>query len=537
MTQPATRSPKARSASTPSRGSGLRAVFGTLKDAPGLDYLMLRIVIFTLVGIGVLMAFSASMASSWVASGYTSVWSLAIRQTAMVVLGLVLFWVALKTPPRVVRRFTGIFLVIAFISLVLVLTPLGTGRESVGSQSWIYIGSVSIQPSEIARVAIGLYGANLLADRTFKRKPLLPLSNWLRDPFVLFTLVGLLFFTLIIIQGDAGMAMSFALVVAFVLFFAGMDWRMFAAAGVFAVLGLVGVFAGGGYRTNRFHTYFDALVGNIEDTQGTGFQTYQGFLSLADGGAMGVGLGQSRAKWFYLPEARNDFVFAIVGEEIGLWGGLLVVALFGLLGVFGIRTAMRAQDQFQALAAGTLTLGVVSQALFNISYVIGLLPVTGIQLPMISSGGSATIITIGSMGLLCSFARHEPEQVSAMQNFGRPAFDRMLGIQEPEPAGRVPAPGGKRRKGRHGAGEQERADAPRRTGAQDARARYGAPVTGRGRNPRRGGAPVDEAPEGHAPLRGGSASFGGPRADGRARGTAGRGDNFRNISHRRHGRR
>ena len=122
-----------------------------------------------------------------------------------------------------------------------------------------------------------------------------------------------------------------------------------------------------------------------------------------------------------------------MGEELGLWGAGLVVVLFGLLGFFGIRTALRAQDQFQALMAAALTAGVVSQAFVNIGYVIGLLPVTGIQLPMISAGGSAAIVTIGAMGLVANVARHEPEQVSAIRNYGRPLFDRLLLIQEPEP--------------------------------------------------------------------------------------------------------
>lgn len=429
---------------------GLVDTWSSMVDGrPGTDYLLLRFIVFALIGVGVLMAFSASMATSWVDTAEPSVWSQATRQVGMVVAGLVVLWMALKTPPRVVRRLAGIFLIAALVLLILVLTPLGTGRETVGSQSWIYVGPISIQPSEIARVAIAIFGAALLADRSFDARRLRTLDDWVRDPFIIYIAVSLAFFVLIILQGDVGMGVSFALVVALTLFFAGMDWRAFLIGIAAMALGGVILFTGGGYRSNRFHTYFDALTGRIEDTQGTGFQSYQGFLSLADGGFFGVGLGQSRAKWFYLPEARNDFVFAIVGEEMGFWGAGLVIVLFAFLGFFGIRTAMRAQDQFQALMAAALTAGVVSQAFVNISYVIGLLPVTGIQLPMISSGGSATIITIGSMGLLINVARHEPEHISSVQNYGRPIFDRIFGIQEPEPAGAEPR-GGRRRVGRHG---------------------------------------------------------------------------------------
>src|SRR5699024_9381426 len=128
--------------------------------------------------------------------------------------------------------------------------------------------------------------------------------------------------------------------------------------------------------------------------------------------------GQSRAKWFYLPDAKNDYIFAIVGEEMGPLGGALVIVLFGMSGFFGIRTAMRAQNQVPALMPASLTAGVVGQAFFNIGYVIGLLPMTGVQLLMISAGRTSAIITIASMGLLANVARHEPMQISAMQNYG-----------------------------------------------------------------------------------------------------------------------
>lgn len=399
----------------------------------GLDYLMLRIIIFLLIGIGVTMVFSSSMATSYVES--TGVWNEAIRQTLMVVAGLFMFWLALRIRPSFVRKLVPWLLVLSIILLVAVLIPgIGTGRDEVGSQSWIVLGPASIQPSELARVAIGLYGATALADKVHR-------NFRLSDPFTMYSLIAGIMFGLIIAQGDIGMGMSFAVVVIFTLFFAGVNWIAIAMILVLAAFAAIGLFLGGGFRSNRFHTYFDALTGNIEDTQGTGFQAYQGFLSLADGGLTGVGIGQSRAKWFYLPEAKNDFVFAIVGEELGLFGGALVILLFALLGFFGVRTAMRAQNQFQALMAATLTAGVVAQAFFNIGYVVGLLPVTGIQLPMISAGGTSAIITIASMGLLANVARHEPMQISAMQNYGRPLFDRILNIPEPDPIDGAARPG------------------------------------------------------------------------------------------------
>lgn len=445
----------------------------SLGSRPGLDYLMLRIIILALIGIGLLMAYSASMASSWVETDNGSVWTLAFKQTAFVALGLILLWLALKTPPHTLRRFAGAFAIFALILLIVVLTPLGTGREEVGSQSWIAVGSFTIQPSEVARIAIGIYGAATLSGCSWLDFPRTTVKEWVRDPYTRFLMLSLLFFSLILLQGDVGMAALFGVVAVLTLFFAGMTNRIFIILAFILLGGIAYITLSGGFRSNRFITFFDAFRGHIEDTQGTGFQTYQGLLSLADGGAFGVGIGQSRAKWFYLPEARNDFVFAIVGEELGLWGAVLVIVLFAMLGFFGIRTAMRAQNQFQGLIAATLTATIVSQAVFNISYVIGLMPVTGVQLPLISSGGSATIVTIGAMGLLCSVARHEPQQVSAMQSTGRPLFDRIFFIQEPLVDGH-----------RHDtpqAGKDKHRRQPRSRGGRQS---YATPVTAR-RTPRR----------------------------------------------------
>ncbi|WP_460490850.1 FtsW/RodA/SpoVE family cell cycle protein, partial [Corynebacterium nasicanis] len=397
-----------------------------MESRPGFDYFMIRSVVFLLVGIGAVMVMSSTM--TWSVLEGATVWNQAARQFMMIVAGLLAFWVALRTRPETIRRLTPWLLLVALVLLVAVLIPgIGTGRLEVGSQSWIAVGPIRFQPSELAKVAIAVWGAAYLADKRHT-------SSDMRSPFVVYTVVATVMAVLIAAQGDFGMAVNFGIVVMFTLFFAGVDIRLIFAAFIAAGALLVWLFLSGGFRSNRFHVYFDALFGRFEDTQGVAFQSYQGFLSLADGSVAGVGVGQSRAKWFYLPEAKNDFIFAIIGEELGLWGGALVIALFAALGYFGLRAAFRAQNQFQALMAGALTAGVVSQAFINIGYVVGLLPVTGIQLPMISAGGTSTIITLGSMGLLASVARYEPEAVSAMQSYGRPLFDRLLLL--PEPAAR-----------------------------------------------------------------------------------------------------
>lgn len=408
-------------------GLGIRerisGAWNDLLARPLTDYIMILCIVVILSCLGVVMVYSSSM--TWSLREGGSVWGTAVRQGIMIVLGFFAMWMALMTRPQTIRNLANLILFGSILLLLAVQIPgIGTGKEEVGSQSWIALGPVQFQPSEIAKVAIAIWGAHYLAGKG-------PVQHWFNNHLMRFGGVGAFMAFLIFMEGDAGMAMSFVLVVLFMLFFAGIAMGWIAIAGVLIIAGLAVLALGGGFRSSRFEVYFDALFGNFHDVRGIAFQSYQGFLSLADGSGLGVGLGQSRAKWFYLPEAKNDFIFAIIGEELGLWGGALVIALFAGLLYFGLRTAKKSHDPFLGLMAATLTASVVSQAFINIGYVVGLLPVTGIQLPMISAGGTSAIITLASMGLLISCARHEPETVSAMASYGRPAIDRLLGLREP----------------------------------------------------------------------------------------------------------
>ncbi|HJE11277.1 MAG TPA: FtsW/RodA/SpoVE family cell cycle protein [Corynebacterium glutamicum] len=408
-------------------GLGIRerisGAWNDLLARPLTDYIMILCIVVILSCLGVVMVYSSSM--TWSLREGGSVWGTAVRQGIMIVLGFFAMWVALMTRPQTIRNLSNLILIVSIVLLLAVQIPgIGTGKEEVGSQSWIALGPIQFQPSEIAKVAIAVWGAHYLAGKG-------PVQHWFNNHLMRFGGVGAFMAFLIFMEGDAGMAMSFVLVVLFMLFFAGIAMGWIAIAGVLIIAALAVLALGGGFRSSRFEVYFDALFGNFHDVRGIAFQSYQGFLSLADGSGLGVGLGQSRAKWFYLPEAKNDFIFAIIGEELGLWGGALVIALFAGLLYFGLRTAKKSHDPFLGLMAATLTASVVSQAFINIGYVVGLLPVTGIQLPMISAGGTSAIITLASMGLLISCARHEPETVSAMASYGRPAIDRLLGLREP----------------------------------------------------------------------------------------------------------
>ena len=408
----------------------LATAWRKLHEKPLLDYSAILLSAGLLTAIGLVISYSTTTTLS-IDSGADNptVWSHAVKQTIFVVIGLGAAWIALRMRLDTVRRLAAPLLGISLLALIAVLLPgIGTGGESVGSQSWIDLGPVQFQPSELARVALVIWGAHHLAGTSRQ-------SVAITRQQVHFLVVAGVMCLLIAAEGDMGMTATTLLTTATMMFFTGISWTLIlgslVACGVFGFI--VIMFVSSGYRAQRFHVYFDALLGNITDTRGSGYQSYQGFLSLADGGVSGVGLGQSRAKWYYLPESQNDFVFAIIGEELGLWGGALVIALFLALGVYGIRAAIRSSREFSSLMAATLTAGIIFQAFFNVGYVIGLFPVTGIQLPLLSSGGTAMVITLGVVGLIASVARHEPEAISQIQYNGFPAFDRLLLLPEPDP--------------------------------------------------------------------------------------------------------
>jgi cell division protein FtsW len=184
-----------------------------------------------------------------------------------------------------------------------------------------------------------------------------------------------------------------------------------------------------GYRSDRVQSWLNPGA----DSQGSGYQARQARYALANGGVFGDGLGQGTAKWNYLPNAHNDFIFAIIGEELGLVGAVGLLLLFGLFAYTGMRIARRSADPFLRLLTATTTLWVLGQVFINVGYVVGLLPVTGLQLPLISAGGTATATTLLMMGVITNAARHEPEAVAALRAGRDDRFNRLLRLPPPEP--------------------------------------------------------------------------------------------------------
>jgi cell division protein FtsW len=199
---------------------------------------------------------------------------------------------------------------------------------------------------------------------------------------------------------------------------------------LFAAIVAAGVLAvSAGYRSDRVRSWLDPG----QDPQDSGYQARQAKFALANGGIFGDGLGQGTAKWNYLPNAHNDFIFAIIGEELGLVGALGLLALFGLFAYTGMRIARRSADPFLRLLTATTTMWVIGQSFINVGYVIGLLPVTGIQLPLISAGGTSTATTLLMIGMMANAARHEPEAVAALRAGRDDRMTRILRLPLPEP--------------------------------------------------------------------------------------------------------
>jgi cell division protein FtsW len=343
--------------------------------------------------VGVVMVLSASSVASL--TDYGSPWYFFFRQIMWTVLGLGAFVFAVRFDYRRWRALVRPLLIVSAALLLVVLVP-GVGIYVSGSRRWLGMGMFRFQPSEVAKLALLLYAADLVSRRGGE------LHDWKRvlRPVVL---VLVLFTALVMKEPDLGSAMVLALVVLAVLVAGGVKKRHLAVVFGVGITVVTFLALAEPYRRTRMLTFLDPF----KDSSNAGYQISQSLIALGSGGLTGVGLGAGRAKWNFLPNAHTDFIFAIIGEELGLIGCFLVMGLFIAFAVFGARAALRAPDRFGALLAAGVTVWVVGQAVINIGAVVGLLPVTGIPLPFVSFGGSALIMTMLATGILVNVARQE----------------------------------------------------------------------------------------------------------------------------------
>jgi cell division protein FtsW len=361
------------------------------------DATALTVVTLLLLLIGLVMSFSASFVDGAVAGDPFATFR---RQAQWAVIGVVAFVVAANLDHRIWRSLSWVLLVASVIGLVLVLVP-GVGVERYGSTRWIGVPPLVFQPSELAKLAALLW----LAD-VFERKRPRDGSPHQTDHLLVPALPLLVLLALLVMmQPDLGTTILLGLIVGAVLWVEGLPGRYVAAAVVAAASAVAVLAAVAPYRVARIRGWLWPERFPLDE----GFQLLQSRYALGSGGLFGVGLGSSRGKWNFIPNPETDFIFAIIGEELGLVGAVGVVLLFGALLFLGLKTAYGAVDGFGRTVALAVTAWLVGQALVNIGTVIGLLPITGVTLPLVSVGGSSLVSTLLALGILVAIARREPE--------------------------------------------------------------------------------------------------------------------------------
>lgn len=388
-----------------------RTALSQFVDRPYCSLQLLLLAGAGLVGFGVLMAVSTTIAASQASTGSAaaSVWAPAMKQAEFVAAGVPLLWLAARVAPRTYRRLAYPMLLVAVLTLVAVLVP-GIGVTVNGARRWIELGPLQLQPSELVKFALLLWGADLLA-----RKQQLGTLRRARHLLVpLLPGFGLIA-ALVMLEPDLGTTCTVLLILLGLLWMIGAPLRYFVGVVLAIVAAVFALAVAAPYRLERLTTFLHPF----QDRQNSGFHTVEGLYALSSGGLFGVGLGQGTSKYGWVPNASSDYVFAIVGEELGLLGALVVLALFALLAYTGLRIASRNADPFVRLAAGGATVWLCGQAVINIGYVSGLLPVTGIPLPFISAGGTSLLVSFAILGMLTSFARHESPAVAAARRAAR----------------------------------------------------------------------------------------------------------------------
>jgi cell division protein FtsW len=461
------------------RQGPLAAVRGVLARPLASYYLLLASAGMLLI-LGLVMVFSATSVEGY--AEHRDAYGSVIRQAIFAAVGLVAFWAFQRLPARTYRAL-GLPLLVTSAGLLAVLDVLpplarAAGATVVDGQPvalgpvradglWLYLGPLQLQPAEMAKLALALWGARLLARRGTT------IGWWRRLAYPLFPVTGVLL--ILVGLNDLGTMLCLVILFAGLLWGAGVRMRVFAAMLGVALAGVALLVAmpGKSYRIHRLTSFMDPVNCHLPAC----YQGLEGRYAIADGGWFGVGLGESRLKWGWLPNGHNDFIFAVIAEELGVIGCFVVLALLAVLAYTGLRIARRVDDPFRRLVATGVTTWLVGQSVINIGGVVGLLPITGLPLPFISDGGSALVVTLAAVGLLASFARAEPDAARALH--ARPPAPWVRLLWAPLP----PLPRGRRATPRP-------RTAPRagsatgvggRTGGTGVRSAAGGPGTGRPR--------------------------------------------------------
>jgi cell division protein FtsW len=348
--------------------------------------------VLALLAVGLVMVYSASSVVAYDQLGDSGYFFK--RQAAWIAIGLAAMWLASRIHYRRLRRLAVPLLLVGLVLLVAVLLP-GVGRVAGGARRWIQAGPLSFQPVEAARLALLVYVAHFAARRGLGVRDL---ARGVVPPLLVTGIAA----ALVLRQPDMGSAMMLVAATVLLLFLAGARIAHLALLAVAALPVVAAVIAAADYRMQRILGFLDPW----SDPQGAGFHVIQSLLAFGSGGLLGVGLGASSQKFYYLPERHTDFIFAIVGEELGLLGTGGLLALFALFAYRGYRIARAAPDRFGALLAAGITVTIVGQAALNMGVATGLLPVKGVTLPFISFGGTSLITTLVQVGILSNISQY-----------------------------------------------------------------------------------------------------------------------------------
>lgn len=387
-------------AAKPGRGReprGLAALFSKIEDpslrGAQINYYVVLGSTLALTLLGLIMVLSSSSVEAIARN--KSPFEDFRKQALWAVMGLLCMAAIQLLPTEKLKKLAWPALGIATVLLMMVLL---FGEEIYGNKNWLIIGGFSVQPSEFAKAAMALWGAAVV-----ERKAHL-MGEWKHAVIPLVFPFGGLMLGLVLLGKDLGTAMVLMLILAVVMFVGGAPGKLFGIAGGVVGAGLLVAVLVAPTRLGRISAWLNIECGTVIDYC---YQSQQGLYALASGGWLGVGLGQSRQKWSHIPEAQNDFIFAVLGEEMGLLGTLFVVLLYTMLAVAMFRIAVRSETIFGRVAVSGIMAWIIGQAFVNIGMVIGLLPVIGVPLPFISSGGSALLATFLGVGVVLAFAREQ----------------------------------------------------------------------------------------------------------------------------------
>ncbi len=355
------------------------------------DYLILFVVL-TLMGIGLIMILSASSIRAY--NLYGDSYYLFKQQLISAAIGIIVMLILMNIDYHIYKRFATIILFLTLAGLIIVLIP-GIGRVAGGSRRWLGVGSFRIQPSELAKIAIVIYIASFMAKKkeeinSFK-KGVLPL-----------VIILALIFGLILLEPDLGTAVTITGSFVLILFAGGVRMGHLFLLGGTGLPAIVYFILTEDYRRERLFAFLNPW----KDPLDTGYHIIQSLLALGSGGIFGVGLGNSRQKFLYLPEPGTDFIFSILGEEFGLIGTLLILTLYFILAWRGLKIALSVTDTFGSIMAVGITGMIILQAIVNIGVVTSSMPITGITLPFISYGGTSLVIMLSGIGILLNISRN-----------------------------------------------------------------------------------------------------------------------------------